>query len=442
MRIRTADRPDATAVEQPPEVTLNVSAAATVRPPRRPVGRLGALSAPTYRRYWLGSLGSVGASQLIVMGQGWLIVDKLGGSPLALGLLGAATAVPTIAVNLFGGVLADRLNRRIVLMATSLLSALLLLILATLDVTGAVQIWHVVLIAAGMGLVYGIDWPTRNAYFPALIDREHTMSAVALNAMLWQGTRIVAPAIGGIAIAEFDTAPVFFLCVLGFSVMFLILIGLNVPQARFEGDKNAFRELKEGIRFIADHRLFAVLILLSYSHMFFAMSYIQMMPLVAKEFGVGSAGLGLLLTVIGIGAVSGTLVTLRLQGSNRLGRNMLVAVFVATFLILGFALSPIYPMALVMLYFASLANSVFQISSMTALQMRVPDHMRGRVMGIHAITFSMLALGALFGGLVANFTNVRIAIATGAMTMTCIVVVVALTQESIRGLGSSAAFEE
>ncbi len=259
---------------------------AVVVPVHVPSSRLGALSAPKYRRYWLGSLGSVGASQLIVLGQGWLIVDKLGGSPLSLGILGAATAIPTIVVNLFGGVLADRLNRRAVLMATSLLSALLLLVLATLDATGAVQIWHVVVIAAGMGLVYGIDWPTRNAFFPALIDREHTMSAVALNAMLWQGTRIVAPGIGGLAIALSDTAPVFFLCVLGFAIMFIILIGLDAPQETIEGEKNAVRELKEGVRFIADHRIFAVLILLTSTHMFLAMSYLQLIPLVAKEFGV------------------------------------------------------------------------------------------------------------------------------------------------------------
>ncbi len=429
MRMRVATRTD--------EARTPTTADAAVSP-----SRLGALSAPKYRRYWLGSLGSVGASQLIVLGQGWLIVDKLGGSPLSLGILGAATAIPTIVVNLFGGVLADRLNRRAVLMATSLLSALLLLVLATLDVTGAVQIWHVVAIAAGMGLVYGIDWPTRNAFFPALIDREHTMSAVALNAMMWQGTRIVAPGVGGIAIALSDTAPVFYLCVLGFAVMFIILMGLDAPQAKVEGEKNAMRELKEGLRFIADHRIFTVLILLSYSHMFLAMSYIQLMPLVAKQFEVESAGLGLLLTVIGLGAVSGTFVTLRLQGSDRLGRNLMAAAFVATFLILGFALSPSYVIALVMLYLASLANSIFQISSMTALQVRVPDHMRGRVMGIHAITFSMLALGSLLGGLIANLADVRVAIASGALIMTGVVVFVWFTQDEIRNLdGRPAAIE-
>ena len=397
-------------------------------------GRLGALSAPSYRRYWLGSLGSVGASQLITLGQGWLIVDELGGSPLSLGILGGATAVPTILVNLFGGVLADRVDRRLLLMTTSLISALLLLLLATLDATGVVQIWHIVAIAACMGLVYGIDWPARNAFFPALIEREHMMSAVALNSMLWQGTRIVAPAIGGIAIALFGTAPVFYLCVGGFLTMFAILTTLRVPHVRPEGDRNAVRELAEGVGFISRTRIFTILILLSYAHMLLGMSYIQLMPLVAKHFDVGSAGLGLLFTTIGLGAISGTCVSLRLQGNRRTGRIMLSALFVATLLILSFAIAPVYVLALIFLYLASLSNSIFQIGSMTALQMRVPDTMRGRVMGIHGITFSMLPLGGLLGGLIASVTDVRVAIAMGAIVMTAVVVFVATTQPEIREL--------
>ena len=120
-----------------------------------PVRRMGALSQPAYRRYWLGSLAAVGAVQLVMIGQGWMIVNQLGGSPLDLGYLGAATALPTIAVNLFGGVVADRVNRRLLLIATSILSAALLTVLVVLTVTEAVRIWHVIAIGAVLGLVSG-----------------------------------------------------------------------------------------------------------------------------------------------------------------------------------------------------------------------------------------------------------------------------------------------
>jgi len=173
--------------------------------------------------------------------------------------------------------------------------------------------------------------------------------------------------------------------------------------------------------------------------MLLGMSYIQLMPLVAKEFESGSAGLGLLFTTIGLGAVSGTFVSLKVRDGRRIGRVMLTSLFIATVLILGFAVAPTYFVAVAILYFASLSNSIFLISSMTALQVRVPDAMRGRVMGIHGITFSMLPLGGLVGGLIANATDVRLAIALGAIAMSAIVAFVALTQPEVRELESAEA---
>ncbi|MBT5475279.1 MAG: MFS transporter, partial [Chloroflexi bacterium] len=117
----------------------------------------GALSNAKYRRYWLGSLASVGAIQIVTMAQGWLIVDKLGGSTTDIGILGGATAVPTILVSLFGGVFADRVDRRKLIMVVSIASTALLLLLAILDATNVILIWHVVLIAAVQGLVMGFD---------------------------------------------------------------------------------------------------------------------------------------------------------------------------------------------------------------------------------------------------------------------------------------------
>ena len=128
-------------------------------------GRLRALQRVQYRRYWLGSFASVGATQLQVMGQAWLVF-KLSGSPLMLGYLGAATAIPAILLTIFGGVLADQLNKKTVLMITSLLVALLLLVLAILDFTHLATAWLVILIAALISIVTGLDWPTRQAIFP------------------------------------------------------------------------------------------------------------------------------------------------------------------------------------------------------------------------------------------------------------------------------------
>jgi len=440
----------ATSAESPPE-PLDCGAAGVaplpqvgVPPPshasvaRRPAAasRAGALADPRYRRYWFGSLASIGATQLVTMAQGWLIVFELDASPLALGFVGAATAVPTIGVNLFGGVLADRLDRRRLLLLTSLLTMALLAVLTALDATGAVRIWHIIVIAAGLGLVYGIDWPARNAFFPALITRDQTASAVALNAMLWQGTRIVAPAIGGVLIAVADTSVVFALSMVGTLAMFAVLLTLRVEAPPAPPRRRVREELGEGLRFIAGERLFLLLILLTYAGMFFGMQYVPLMPLMADAFDVGSGRLGLLFTMIGLGSVGGTFVSMRLNRSDRQGQVMLGAVMAASLLVIGFALAPMYEVSLLFIGGVALANAVFSISTMTALQLRVPDALRGRVMGIHSITFSLIPLGGLLGGALASLIDVRFALALSAAVLMVLIAAVATTQPTIRGLTS------
>ena len=158
-----------------------------------------ALGFALYRRYWFASFASVGATQIITLGQGWLIFE-LSGSALQLGVLGAAAAVPNILMTLIGGVIADRFDKRIILMSTSLTITFLLAALAWLDFSGTVQVWHVLTVAALVSLVSGLDWPTRVSIYTHLIDRSAFMSAVALNSFIWQSTRMAMPALGGVII--------------------------------------------------------------------------------------------------------------------------------------------------------------------------------------------------------------------------------------------------
>ncbi len=396
--------------------------------------RLGALSEPAYRLYWFGSLAAVSGAQLALLAQGWAIVDKLDGTPLTLGILGAATAVPTIVLSLFGGVLADRMDRRRLLIWVTLIQAALLALMAVLDTTGSLRVWHINAIAVGLGLAYGIDGPARNALFPLLIRGEQMMSAVALNSMIWQGTRVVAPAVGGVLIALVGTAVVFWLSAVAVTGMYVALLMLQVPAVVSGTQRNVGRELREGLEFIFTRRLFLALIGLTYAAMLLGMQHVQLMPLMAKEFGVESGRLGLLFSAGGAGAVCGTAITLRLQRTERLGLILLGALFCSALLVTAFALTPVYGVGLGLLFFASLGSSVFAISTMTALQMRVPDHLRGRVMGIHTITFSLIPLGGLIGGAIAEVTNVRFALALSALVLVVIVVAVGATQRPVRTL--------
>jgi MFS family permease len=365
---------------------------------------------------------------------GWLIATDLGGSAKTLGYLGGAIAVPTILVNLFGGVLADRIDRRVIMMVISGTTAALMTILAILVVTEKLQIWHIVAIAAAQGFFQGFDGPVRSSFFPLLIPRKHMMSAVALNSVMWQFSRIVTPTVGGFAIKYLGTESVFFAGSIGWMTMFVVILSLAVEHTKPTVKRNVVHELGEGIRFITGHKLFAVIIPLTFANMFFGMQYLQLMPLFALRHGVDSEGLGYIFMMLGVGAVSGTLLIGRRQRSRHIGKIMLGGTFLFSLFVAAFAFAPSYPMALVTIYFVGIANSVFLISSMTALQLRVPAPLRGRVMGIYTITFSLIPLGGMLGGVVAEVLDERWAVTISALILTLISMFVFVTQREVRHL--------
>ena len=397
----------------------------------------GALSNAKYRRYWLGSLASVGAIQIVTMAQGWLIVDKLGGSTTDIRILGGATAVPTILVSLFGGVFADRVDRGKLIMAVSIASTALLLLLAVLDATNVILIWHVVLIAAVQGLVMGFDGPVRSSYFPLLIERKHMSSAVMLGTVMWQFSRLVTPIIGGILITVGGTQTVFFVGVLGWASMLLVMISLRVSSPPVVKSRNVLGDIVEGVKFILSRRDFVLLIGLTYSTHFFGMQYLQLMPFFAKRFEREADGFGIMLSVLGLGALAGTFTVGKVRASSRVGYFMLGGTLTFTAAVVAFAFAPSFYVALSCLFVGGLANTIFFVIAMTALQLRVPEQMRGRVMGIYTITFSFIPLGGVMGGYVASVYDERIAVAIGAAILASIFIAIGISQPIIRNLNGS-----
>ena len=410
-------------------------------------GRFGALRVAPFRRYWLGSAASVGAFQLLIMGQGWLVYE-LSGSPLQLGFLGAASSIPTIAAALVGGVIADRVDRRRMLIATSISIAVLLALLSVLDGSGVVAVWHVLAIAGAIALIVGFDFPSRQAFFPSLITREHMMSAVALNAILWQGSRMFLPALGGVIIALTDTWVIFAAGAAGFIAMARVMAGFAPTSAADMplAVGHSGRQFADGIRFIASRRMFSVLMLLTYATTFFGTSFVQLMPAFARLLGASEAGYGLLLSATGIGSVTGTLIVAPLQRSPRLGRLLLVSLMCAATVLIAFnicvALLPGrmtgYVLALSCAMLATMCTSMFMVTSMTVMQLAVPDGLRGRVMGLYSICFSLIPLGGLLGGVVAAVTSPPFAAALNAGILLAVVVFVATTEPSLRQLDGSA----
>ncbi len=399
--------------------------------------QFSALRHPQFLRYWLGSFTSVGATQLQVMGLGWLVYE-LSQSALALGYLGAAAGFPAILTSLFGGAMADQVDKRMLLIATSLITGTLLSLLAWLDYAGLVEVWHVIAIAGLISITTGFDWPSRQAIFPALIDREDMMSAVALTTLIWQSTRMVMPAFGGIMIALSGTWLLFALCALGFYFMFFVLIGLKVESNIVKSKHSTFHQIAEGIRFIITNRTFLVLIGLSYAMFFFPASYMQLMPAFADMLQVDEKGYGYLLSVTGFGAITGTMLTGPLQASQRLGLVMLLSSVIFCVFVYGFCFAAwistgySFYLSLALIFCASIFTSIFMITSTSVLQLGVPEALRGRVMGFHAITYNLLPLGALFAGAIANLSNAALAVGIATSIFVVMVLVIMVTQPGIR----------
>ena len=404
--------------------------------------KLTALKHKQFLKFWLGSFPSVGATQLQVMGLGWLVYE-LSESSLMLGILGAAAGCPAIVTTLFGGAIADQIDRRKLLLITSISTAALLALLAYLDGMDIVKVWHVIAIAGAISVITGFDWPARQAIFPSLVEREDMMSAVALTTVIWQATRMMMPAMGGIVIAISGTWLLFVICSAGFFLMFFILLDLKVKHIHIENRESTLNQIAEGIRFITSNRKFLILISLSYAVFFFASSYIPLMPAIADMINVDEKGFGYLLSITGVGAIVGTLISGSLQDSQRLGLSMLLSAFALSSFIYLFALiswidvpNAVY-LALGALFFASIFSSIFMVTTTTILQLEVPNQLRGRVMGFHGISYNLFPLGALLVGAIAETSNPSAAIGFSTTIFLAYLTWVLFTQDEVRRINGS-----
>ncbi len=358
----------------------------------------------------------------------------LTGSSLRLGLVAAANALPTILFNLFGGVLADRMETRFLLRITAFATTMMLGTLAVLIATDTVVLWHIFVLAALSGVVIGIDNPTRQAYFPSLVPPRATKSAVNLNGAMMASASVVMPTIGGVLIAAFGTATGFFVAAAGYGAMTASTWLLPTRKPVLSQARNVLGEFREGVSYIVRTRIFAILIGLNFASMFFVFGYIQILPAFVKEFDGGDRQVGFLFSAAGIGALSGIIAAGRIRPGRWLGWTILGAALLFSSLIFIAAQAQQFALVLPLVAIGHFGNGMFTITSMTALQLRVPDALRGRVMGIYAINQSLAILGGLWAGTMGDLITVRWGVALGPVVVASLIALIALTQRQVTGL--------
>jgi MFS family permease len=386
---------------------------------KRILEALSALRHRNYRLYWFGQLSSVLAQNMEHVAQAWLVLE-LTNSPLALGLTGLSHAIPSITLTLVGGAIADRADRRRIMIACQSGTAIMFFTVATLVLTGTIALWQVMTLAFISGSIRAFDRPSRMALLPQMVPREDIPKAVAMGGTIWQLCRLVGPAVAGILIYLLGVGPTFIACCAGSLTAAGLWLGIRLQRpALAASGAGLLSNMMEGINFIRTNPLYYTMMGLTFFNSVFGMSYLILMPVFARDIlQVGSQGFGFLQTAGGAGALIGTLSVAVFSHSRSLPLQAARGASVFGLLLLFFALSSLYPLSLALAFVLGLVSQFYITAINTVLQLNLPEGLRGRVMGVHGLTWDLMPVGGMIAGSIAEFAGAPAAVGVGAIFVT------------------------
>ena len=375
-----------------------------------------ALRHRNFQLFFSGQLISLTGTWMQNIAQAWLVY-RLSGSSLQLGSVSFASQIPVFLFAPLGGIIADRHNRQHVVIATQTSAMILAFILSVLTLTHTVEVWHIFVLATLLGIVNAFDIPARQSFLVEMVGREDLMNAIALNSSMFNGARIVGPAIAGILVASIGEGWCFF----GNGVSYIaVIIGLalmRIQERRRPASASHFEHIIEGFRFArGTGPIRAVLLLLGIVSLV-GMPYSVLMPIFADTILHGGArGLGILMGSTGVGALLAALALAAKAGLRGLGRWIALAAGGFGVSITLFSLSRNFWLSAALLVPVGFCMMLETSSSNTLLQAMVPDELRGRVMSLYSMMFmGMAPFGAFFGGALADRIGAPLTVALGGV---------------------------
>jgi MFS family permease len=359
-----------------------------------------ALKHRNYRLFISGQVISLSGTWMQRVAQAWLVYE-LTRSAFALGVVGFATRAPVIFLSLFAGVLADRVDKRKILITSQIFAMAQAFILAILTFTGAVQFWHVAVLGAVLGSTQAFDAPTRHSFFKDMVGEKDLMNAIALNSTAFNTARLIGPAVAGVLILTVGVGGCFLINGLSFLAVIVAYLMMRFgerPVPRAVGSH--WQELKEGIEYVRSNRIVRTAVYLIAVASFFTFSYATLLPVFASDVLGGDAGVFAgLMTAAGAGALISGLAVASLGDHGRKGLLTSIGViwFPLSLIALSFARSR--PLALGLCFILGLGMILLTASMNTLVQSSISDKFRGRVMSLYVLVF----LGPLpFGNLLAG----------------------------------------
>jgi MFS family permease len=384
------------------------------------VGTLPALHHRNYRLFFAGQGLSLVGTWMTAVAQSWLVL-QLTGDPFHLGLIGVFQFTPVLILGLFGGLIADALPKRSTMYATQIVAMVVSFTLFGLAATHTVQLWHVYVLAIVMGVRNAVDMPTRQAFAVEMVGREDLGNAVALNSAMFNGARIVGPAIAGIAIGLFGVAPAFFIDGVSFLAVLVALFLMDsdalrsAPRLERPASARAVAaNLAEGLTYVRRTGVVLLAVVVIGVVATFGMNFsVVMPPLAAMTLGVGATGYGFLMAASGAGSLVAALV-IAFRGTRP--SRMLLGALVLGAADVAIGASGSYQADLALMFLAGAGAIAMMATANTTMQLAVPDALRGRVMSVYTTVFAGTSpIGGLTSGAIASSFSAQAALVVGGL---------------------------
>jgi MFS family permease len=387
----------------------------------------GAFRALGYRDFflfWSSYFVSNVGSWMQSVAQGWLLFD-LTSSPLYLGLFSAVRMVLLVVFFVLGGLMADRLDRRKVMLfiqSTSALTALAMAVLVSLKV---IHVWHIFVLGAITSTAWAFEQPVRQAMIPQLVSRDDLVNALALNALVWNGAGLLGPGLVGLSVGWIGIEGCFYVNVVSYLAVIVALFCVRIPPLDPNiAHASVLRSLREGLRYVRTESVIVTFLMVSAVYNIFGRSYITLLPVFAKEvLGLGASGLGFLAAAPGLGTVIGSLGLATLGRVEAKPGRMLILLTAVSAALFAFAASHHFDLTFTCLVLVGTLSTIFETLLQTSIQLQVAEAFRGRVMGFYGLTTGGLReFGGMQAGFLAEWTSAPFAIEAGVV----IVVIVGL----------------
>src|SRR6202522_3412678 len=370
-----------------------------------------------FQLFFGGQLISLIGTWMQTIAQAWLVY-RITGSSLLLGVVGFAGQIPIFILSPLGGLAADRWNRQKIVIGTQVASMLLAFVLAALTLLHIVKTWEIITLAALLGAVNAFDIPGRQSFLIEMVSRDDLMNAIALNSSMFNGARVIGPAIAGILVSRIGEGWCFFANGASYIAVIAALLMMKLPPYRpVPAGTSPFEHIAEGFRYIQRTAPILALITLIGIVSLVAVPYSVLMPIFADQIlHRGAHGLGILMGSAGVGALLGALTLASRRGVKGLGTVVGFAAMAFGVSLILFAFSKIFWLSVVLLVPVGYGVMLQMSSSNTLIQAMVPDELRGRAMAMYPMMFmGMAPIGSLLSGLFADWIGAPLTVAIGGV---------------------------